>query len=120
MIRTLSGAATGLQAQQANIEQISNDLSNVNTDGYKKGRTEFSELMYETIKEPGGQLGTNSQTPVGIQVGMGVKVRAEKSWATIISNLLIVCIPWGGAAAIRRGRVARCWRTAADICRTGR
>jgi flagellar basal-body rod protein FlgG len=77
MIRALSTAATGLDAQAANIERISNDLANVNTDGYKRGRNEFKELMYETIKEPGGGLGANTQSPVGIQTGMGVKVGAS-------------------------------------------
>jgi flagellar basal-body rod protein FlgG len=74
MIRALTTAATGLEAQSANIERISNDLANVNTDGYKRSRAEFQDLMYETIKEPGGALGASSQTPVGIQTGMGVKV----------------------------------------------
>src|SRR6185295_2794586 len=77
MIRALSAAATGLEAQQAKIENISNDLANVNTDGYKRSTTEFQDLMYETIKEPGGSLGANSQSPVGVQVGMGVKVGAS-------------------------------------------
>lgn len=77
MIRALTTAATGLEAQQANIERISNDLANVNTDGYKRSRTEFQDLMYETIKEPGGSLGAGSQSPVGIQTGMGVKVGAS-------------------------------------------
>src|SRR3954465_1915381 len=74
MIGALSAAATGLEAQQTKIENIANDLANVNTDGYKRSRTEFQDLMYETIKEPGGSLGATSQSPVGIQVGMGVKV----------------------------------------------
>jgi flagellar basal-body rod protein FlgG len=77
MIRALTTSATGLEAQQANIERISNDLANVNTDGYKRGRSEFQDLMYQTIKEPGGALGASSQTPVGIQTGMGVKVGAQ-------------------------------------------
>ncbi len=77
MIRALSTAATGLEAQQANIERISNDLANVNTDAYKKSRTEFQDLMYETQKEAGGSLGANTQTSVGIQNGTGVKVGAN-------------------------------------------
>lgn len=77
MIRALTTAATGLEAQQAKIDSISNDLANVNTDGYKRSRNEFQDLMYETIKEAGGSLGTGSQTPVGIQTGMGVKVGAN-------------------------------------------
>ena len=74
MIRALSAAATGLEAQQAKIENISNDLANVNTDGYKRSNTEFHDLMYQTIREPGANLGANSQSPVGVQVGMGVRV----------------------------------------------
>ncbi len=77
MIRALSAAATGLEAQQAKIENIANDLANVNTDGYKRSTTEFQDLMYETLKEPGGSLGANSQSPVGVQIGMGVKVGAS-------------------------------------------
>lgn len=76
MIRALDTAATGLEAQQANIERISNDLANVNTDGYKRSRNEFQDLMYETTKEAGGSLGASAQSPVGIQTGMGVKVGA--------------------------------------------
>jgi flagellar basal-body rod protein FlgG len=76
VIKALSAAATGLEAQQTKIANIANDLANVNTDGYKRSTTEFQDLMYETIKEPGGSLGLNSRTPVGIQVGMGVKVGA--------------------------------------------
>jgi flagellar basal-body rod protein FlgG len=77
MIRALTTAATGLEAQSKNIERLSNDLANANTDGYKRARTEFQDLMYETIKEPGGALGAASQSPVGIQQGMGVKVGGQ-------------------------------------------
>lgn len=76
MIGALSTAATGLEAQQSQVEVISNDLANANTDGYKRTRNEFSDLMYETVKEPGAALGAASQSPVGIQVGRGVKVAA--------------------------------------------
>lgn len=76
MIGALSTAATGLEAQQSNIQRISNDLANVNTDGYKRSRTEFHDLMYETLKEPGGALGSSTVTPVGIQKGLGVKTAA--------------------------------------------
>lgn len=76
MLRALTTAATGLEAQQSNIERISTDLANVNTDGYKRSRNEFHDLMYQTIKEPGQALGAATQSPVGIQVGTGVKVAA--------------------------------------------
>jgi flagellar basal-body rod protein FlgG len=74
MIQALTTAATGLEAQQANIERISNDLANVNTDAYKRSRNEFQDLMYKTDKAPGAQLGATSMSPVGIQTGLGVKI----------------------------------------------
>jgi len=77
MIRALSTAATGIEAQQTSIERIANDLSNANTDGYKRSRTEFADLMYQTIKEPGAQMGAGTRSPVGVQKGMGVKVNAQ-------------------------------------------
>jgi flagellar basal-body rod protein FlgG len=101
MIRALSAAATGLEAQSANIERISNDLANVNTDAYKRGRIEFKDLMYETIKEPGAQLGASSQTPVGVQRGMGVKVGGahkifEQGPAKMTNNQLDLMIEGAG------------------------
>jgi flagellar basal-body rod protein FlgG len=91
MLRALNTSATGLEAQQANIERIANDLANVNTDGYKRGTIEFQDLMYETTKEPGQQQGNTMTTPVGVQKGMGVKVGAahkifEQGSAKITNN----------------------------------
>lgn len=74
MIRALTAAATGLDAQQANMQRISNDIANANTDGYKRSRTEFEDLMYETIKEPGAQMGAATSSPTGVQIGNGVRV----------------------------------------------
>jgi len=76
MLRALNTSSTGLEAQQANIDRIANDLANVNTDGYKRDTTEFHDLMYETVKEPGARQGATVVSPVGIQKGMGVKVGA--------------------------------------------
>jgi len=107
MIRALSTAATGLEAQSANIERISNDLANVNTDGYKRSRTDFSELMYETVKEPGQQVGATSQTPVGIQTGMGVKVGSshkvfEQGPVKVTGNQLDLMIQGRGFIPIQK------------------
>lgn len=74
MISALKAAASGMEAQQAQIESISNNLANVNTNGYKKSRTEFQDLLYETLQEPGANTSATTQSPVGIQRGMGVKV----------------------------------------------
>lgn len=78
MIRALSTAATGMQAQEQKLDQIAHDLANMNTTAYKRGRTEFQDLMYQTIKDPGGVPGQN-QAPVGVQVGSGTKVAAQYS-----------------------------------------
>lgn len=77
MLKALSTAATGLEAQSANIERLSNDMANVNTDGYKRSRTEFHDLMYDTVKEAGASLGETTRSPVGIQTGLGVRVGAQ-------------------------------------------
>lgn len=76
MIKALNTAATGLQAQQTNMEVISNNLANVSTNGFKKSRAEFEDLMYQTSKEPGQATGLNSVSPTGVQTGLGVKVGA--------------------------------------------
>ena len=78
MMRALSTAATGMQAQEAKLDQIAHDMANMNTTAYKRGRTEFQDLMYQTIKDPGGAAGQN-QSPVGIQVGSGTRVAAQYS-----------------------------------------
>ena len=73
MIKSLNTAATGMKAQQTNMDTISNNIANVSTNGFKKARAEFEDLMYQTIKEPGAQTGANSISPTGVQVGLGVK-----------------------------------------------
>jgi flagellar basal-body rod protein FlgG len=64
-----------MQAQQLNIDVISNNLANVNTTGFKKNRAEFEDLMYQTIKMAGSitGVGGDQRIPTGIQVGMGVR-----------------------------------------------
>ena len=53
MIKSLNTAATGMQAQQSNMDVIANNLANVSTNGFKKSRAEFEDLLYHNIKEPG-------------------------------------------------------------------
>ena len=72
MIRSLFTATTGMNAQQLNIDVIANNLANVSTTGFKKSLTDFQDLLYETIKVPGSQTSTDTQSPTGILVGMGV------------------------------------------------
>lgn len=77
MIRSLWTGATGMRAMQDNIDAISNDLSNVNTNGYKKRYLNFQDLFYQNLRAAGLQGGDeNTNVPVGIQIGNGVKLAA--------------------------------------------
>ncbi|NJB66985.1 flagellar basal-body rod protein FlgG [Desulfobaculum xiamenense] len=73
MMRSLWTAATGMVAQQLNIDVISNNLANVNTIGFKKSRAEFEDLMYQNLKIAGSPTEAGGRIPTGMQVGMGVK-----------------------------------------------
>jgi flagellar basal-body rod protein FlgG len=76
MIRALYTAATGMQAQQLNIDVIANNLANVNTTGFKKSRADFQDLLYQTLRAPGAPTTNNTQSPTGIQVGLGARPAA--------------------------------------------
>ncbi|MDD3463542.1 MAG: flagellar basal-body rod protein FlgG [Sulfurospirillaceae bacterium] len=76
MIRSLYTAATGMIAQQTQIDTTSNNISNVNTIGYKKQRAEFADLMYQTMEYAGTATSTTSVSPTGIEVGLGVRPTA--------------------------------------------
>lgn len=78
MLRALNTAATGMAAQESNVSTISNNIANANTTGFKQGRTEFEDLLYETIQEPGGRSSGNTKYNVGIQIGSGSKVSATR------------------------------------------
>lgn len=78
MVRSLWTAATGMNGQQSNIDAISNNLSNVNTTGFKQQRVEFEDLIYQNEKLAGTPATEDTVTPVGIQQGHGVKVGATQ------------------------------------------
>ena len=78
MIRALNTAATGMSAQEQQVNSISNNIANANTTGYKTQRTEFEDLLYETVQEAGGRSSSDSQYTVGHQVGSGAKVSATR------------------------------------------
>ena len=73
MIRALYSATTGMQAETLNIDVIANNLANVSTTGFKKSRTEFQDLIYQTLREPGARSTISTEIPSGVQVGLGVK-----------------------------------------------
>lgn len=78
MMRSLWVAKTGLEGQQTSMDVISNNLANVQTNGFKWGRAVFQDLMYQTLRQPGAQVGDANQLPSGLQLGMGVQVAATQ------------------------------------------
>ncbi len=74
MIRSLWTAATGMTAQALNVDVIANNLANVNTSGFKRGRANFQDLMYQQLKTAGADASSaGTEIPTGLQVGMGVR-----------------------------------------------
>ncbi len=73
MIRSLWVAKTGLEAQQTNVDVISNNLANVSTNGFKRQRPVFEDLLYQTLRQPGAQSTQQTQVPSGLQQGTGVR-----------------------------------------------
>lgn len=73
MIRSLWIAKTGLDAQQTNLDVISNNLANVATNGYKRQRAVFEDLLYQTIRQPGAQSSQQTQIPSGLTLGTGAR-----------------------------------------------
>lgn len=86
MIRALNTAATGMQAQQTNMDVTANNLANASTAGFKRSRAEFEDLLYQTHKEPGQASGANSVSPTGVQVGLGVKTAAVQKDMGLIGS----------------------------------
>src|SRR5208283_4057080 len=75
MIRALSSAATGMQAQQTNLDVIANNLANVNTVGYKKSQAMFEDMLYDNISAVGTTQGSGgTSVPAGVQVGLGTNL----------------------------------------------
>jgi flagellar basal-body rod protein FlgG len=71
-------AKTGLDAQQTRMNVISNNLANVNTTGFKRDRAVFEDLLYQNIRQAGGQTGADTQAATGFQLGTGVRVMATE------------------------------------------
>lgn len=78
MSRALWIAASGMIAQQINVDVVANNLANVNTNGYKKARTNFQDLMYQTTKFGGAYTSATTQAPSGLQVGLGTKLSSTQ------------------------------------------
>jgi flagellar basal-body rod protein FlgG len=106
-------AATGMEAQQLYMDTISNNLSNINTNGFKRSKIEFQDLMYQTLREPGVRNPEGGMAPSGIEVGLGVRSAAtsqifEQGSANGTSNPLDLAIAGDGFFQIQMpdGRMA--------------
>lgn len=100
-MQSLYTAATGMLAQSMNTDVISNNISNVSTNGFKKQRIQFQDLLYLNVKPAGTPATNNSMVPVGIQVGEGVRpISTERIFtqgsATTTSNSLDVMMQSAG------------------------
>jgi flagellar basal-body rod protein FlgG len=78
MIRSLWIAKTGLEAQQTQMDVISNNLANVSTNGFKRSRAVFEDLLYQTLRQPGAQSSQQTALPSGLQLGTGVRTAATE------------------------------------------
>jgi len=101
MIRSLWISKTGLDAQQTQMDVIANNLANVSTNGFKRSRAVFEDLLYQTLRQPGAQSSQQTQIPSGLQIGTGVRpVAAERIHTQgnlqLTSNQLDVAIQGAG------------------------
>jgi flagellar basal-body rod protein FlgG len=118
MIRSMMTAATGMQAQQLYMDNISNNLSNVNTAGFKRTKVEFQDLMYQALREPGVRNVEGALSPSGIETGLGVRPSATQrifeqgnvtrtdnalDWAIQGDGLFQITLPDGSTAYTRDG-----------------
>ncbi len=82
MIRALHTASSGMNAQQMNIDNIANNLSNVNTVGFKRSRMNFQDLVYQNLQVPGTPSTDNTIYPTGLQIGLGIRpISSQKHYA---------------------------------------
>ena len=107
MIRALYSAASGMTAQQLNVDNIANNLANANTAGYKERRAQFQDLLYQNMVQPGAAASQQSTVPAGLQLGMGTRSSSNEIIFTQgnfsqTDNPLDVVIQGNGFFQVRR------------------
>jgi flagellar basal-body rod protein FlgG len=107
MIRALFSAASGMNAQQTNVDNIAHNLANANTVGFKMRRAQFQDLLYQTITQPGAAAGAQTVVPSGLQIGLGTRTVSNAiSFAqgsfSATSNPLDLVIEGRGFFQVRR------------------
>ncbi len=118
MLRALWTSATGMEAQQINLDVISNNIANVNTVGFKRSRANFEDLIYQDIRDPGVMSSDENRVPSGIQIGLGTKlsdvskifsqgslIKTDKQFDLAIQGegFFKIELPGGGEAYTRAG-----------------
>ena len=78
MIRSLWIAKTGLESQQVKLDTIANNLANVSTNGFKRSRAVFQDLLYQDMRQPGALSSVQTNLPSGLQIGSGVQPVANE------------------------------------------
>ena len=78
MIRALYSAASGMTAQQMNVDNIANNLANANTAGFKMRRAQFQDLLYQNMIQPGAAAGQQTTIPAGLQLGLGTRAASNE------------------------------------------
>jgi len=78
MIRALFSAASGMVAQQLNVDNIANNLANANTTGYKSRQAQFQDLLYQNILQPGASAGQQTTVPAGLQLGLRTRASSNE------------------------------------------
>ena len=78
MIRALYSAASGMNAQQLNVDNIANNLANANSTGYKSRRAQFQDLLYQNMVQPGASAGQQTTVPSGLQLGLGTRAASNE------------------------------------------
>jgi flagellar basal-body rod protein FlgG len=107
MIRALYSAASGMTAQQLNVDNIANNLANASTTGYKMRRAQFQDLLYQSISQPGASAGQQTTVPTGLQLGLGTRAASNEIIFTQgnfsqTDNPLDVVIQGNGFLQVRR------------------
>ena len=112
-MRALAIAATGMSAQEQNLEVIANNVANINTTGFKRSRAEFTDLIYQTERLMGvSNRGRDATVPEGAQIGLGVRTAAIRSVniqgaLTNTGNQLDLAIKGGAGSRSRRRTATR-------------
>jgi flagellar basal-body rod protein FlgG len=107
MIRALYSAASGMTAQQLNVDNIANNLANANTAGFKMRRAQFQDLLYQSMIQPGAAAGQQTVVPTGLQLGLGTRASSNEIIFTqgnfaSTDNPLDVVIQGNGFFQVRR------------------